>query len=314
MGVLIMRMKFFALVAMGATALSPIMSTAAFAVATETPEPQGPNGTTLDTMQAQCDILAAAHGSAWNGAVDQSSIQATLISGPTEFLPLDRNIDESSIEGYGTFTPSDTYISGDPYRIGGSVNMFGIQRASAATWSNSRYDYTADFNSTFSYAFNCNLTETVHVPVQGHYVVEPTDQGNEEAGQNSCNAFTALGPTWEHWGQDHAQCDFIVEEPAHDEEEARPDEIGTPVTEAQTDTLPGHEENGGPVEVTGDLFIGQVVVCISPSTTSKKGVPGAWRAQNGYGGEKCTTAYFNEGHWDHGSTESQGTYISVPAV
>jgi hypothetical protein len=293
------------------------MSSQALAVATELPDAQGPGATTLAAMETQCDTLAAGHGAAWSGEVDLASIDATLTAGPTEVLPLDRDIDESSIEGHGTFTPSDPYIAGDPYRIGGSVNMFGIQRASAATWSNSRYDYTADFETTFTYSFNCTMTELVHIPVEGRYVVDPELIGTPqaEAVLQACNAFNDAhdaGADQGFWGNSpQGNCVFEVETPAHDEEQARDDEAGTPVNEIQTDTLQGHEENGGPVEVTGDLFVGQVVVCISP----KKPTPGGtWQTQNGYTGNKCTTTYFNEGHWDHGSQTSNGTYISVPIV
>lgn len=42
------------------------------------------------------------------------------------------------------------------------------------------------------------------------------------------------------------------------------------------------------------MVLGVVVVCISPSSTGKK-LPGEWRQQNGYTGDKCTTAWYNGG-------------------
>ena len=62
------------------------------------------------------------------------------------------------------------------------------------------------------------------------------------------------------------------------------------------------------------MFVGKVVVCISPSKTVKGGVPGAWQNHNGYTGTKCNTAYFNVAPWGGGSQDSNGTYISVPGV
>lgn len=88
----------------GSTALASVVSTSAFAVPTETPSAQGPNGATLSAMQGQCDALAAAHGPAWSGELDLGSISGSLIAGPTE-VGGTRIIDESTIEGHGTFTP-----------------------------------------------------------------------------------------------------------------------------------------------------------------------------------------------------------------
>ncbi len=65
--------------------------------------------------------------------------------------------------------------------------------------------------------------------------------------------------------------------------------------------------------MTGEYHVGQTVICISPSGPTKKGVPGAWRQQNGYTGNKCTTDWFvNHAVWGSGTEGSNGTYISVP--
>ena len=51
----------------------------------------------------------------------------TYVSGPTEIGgEADRNIDQATKVGAGTFTPAHLEILGDPYRNGGSVNMFGV--------------------------------------------------------------------------------------------------------------------------------------------------------------------------------------------
>lgn len=84
---------------------------------------------------------------------------------------------------------------------------------------------------------------------------------------------------------------------------------GSPVTQNQTDTLDGFEANGGPITIGGDIVLGQVVVCISPTRN-----PGTWRVQNGYGGANCNTNYFRTAPWGSGSRTRNGTYISVPPV
>jgi hypothetical protein len=278
----------------------------------EDPVAQGLNSANMIAAQAQCTALAAAHAPlVYTGTLDEGSIVPTLVSGPTEIDPSARV--KSNIVGTGTFTPSHTFIVGNPFRIGGSVNMFGDQFADSGSWSDSTYDFTNDFTSTFSYAFNCDMQETVHVPVQGSYVVDPDAPGDsKDAIRANCDAFTALGPDasqpW--WGTDHAFCDFVTTVAAHDEQQDRPPEAGTPISQDQTDTLSGHENHGGPVEADGGIFhIGQVVICISPS---KPTPGGTWRTQNGYTGNLCTTAYFKIAPFGSGSESSNGTYISVP--
>jgi hypothetical protein len=80
--------------------------------------------------------------------------------------------------------------------------------------------------------------------------------------------------------------------------------------------LLAHEDAGEGFDIGQTVLIGQVVICISPttSTQTKKGVPGTWVAKNGYIGGKCTTAWFNVAPWGAGSQDSHGTYISVPVV
>lgn len=318
-------MKYRALLAATAITFSsfvPVLNAPALADTIPTPTATGPNSTTQAAMDAQCDTLAAVHGAAWHGEVDVGSISSELISGPTEVAGT-RVIDDSSIVGTGTFTPGTTYIQGDPFRIGGSVNMFGDQYATSGSWSDSTYNYTADFTSTFRYSFNCHMSETVTVPAEGIYVIAGDFGDSEAAVRGNCAAFTAQGdndprPDW--WGEPfHGGSDanphcMFQGTAAHEGDEDRPDEAGTPIDEVQTDSLDAFEDHGGPVQANGGPFhIGQVVICISPSTTVKKGVPGAWRQQNGYTGAKCTTDWFkNHAVWGSGTEGSNGTYISVP--
>ena len=345
------KRAILAATAMLATSLNPILTTAAWADTVPTPTADTADQTTLDAMQSQCDALAAAHdvdgigtGDIWSGVVVAGAV--TLVSGPTE-VGGTRVIDQSTVQGSGSFTYGGVSIAGDPYRIGGSVNMFGDQRATEKNWTNSTYNFTADFDSTFAHAFSCNIFQEVYHPavdipghpVEGYYVVHVDEHGNEEGTQNSCDAFTAqapqpplyAAPPW--WGYvdpdptaaDQGQCDFNktadAVESEHQDEYWDPaalvgNEAGTPVNQDQTDSLTAFEDQGGPVTETGDFFVGQTVVCISPTTGTqvKKGVPGTWVAKNGYTGVKCTTAWFNVAPWGGGSQDSNGTYISVPAI
>ena len=57
------------------------------------------------------------------------------------------------------------------------------------------------------------------------------------------------------------------------------------------------------------------MVCISPSTATKK-LPGAWRQQNGYTGDKCTTAWYNGGATVGVPNLNDGSHnwVTVPVV
>lgn len=305
----------------------PVLNSAALAAVTildPAPLPEGPSSATLLAMQDQCDAKAAAHGVAWTGELDESSIVPTLVSGPTEVGTHSiADAIEGTLVGAGTFTPAHVEILGDPYRVGGSVNMFGIQQSVGGHYSASEYDFRADFTSTFSYAFNCLMSEHVIVPAEGIYVVAGDFGESEGAVRGNCAAFTAAGdndPRPEWWGElfhggnpENPHCRFEGTQ-AHEEDQDRPDEAGTPIEEVQTDNLLAHEDAGEGFDTEETLLIGQAVICISPttSTQTKKGVPGTWVAKNGYIGGKCTTAWFNVAPWGAGSQDSNGTYISVP--
>jgi hypothetical protein len=280
----------------------PVLNGSALAAATildPLPDPQGPSAATEAAMEAQCDALALNHGALpdWEGELDQGSITSEIVAGPTEVGTHTFASDGVGEQhGAGIFTPAHIEFTGDPYRNGGSVNMWANADSVGGHYSASTYDFEGEFETTFRYSFDCTITETVHVPVDGHYIIEPEDQGNEEQGQQSCDAFTALGPTWEHWGTDHAQCDFVVDEAAHDDEVVTT-EAGDPIDETQTDTLLAHEDAGEGFDITETVSIGKVLVCISPTTSAqlKKGAPGTWVAMHGYSGEKCTTLWYNTG-------------------
>ena len=213
-----------------------------------------------------------------------------------------------------------------PYRIGGSVNMFGDQVATTKTYSaGSTYLFDRETTMVTNFTFDCELTKKtetwtppVIIPGNDHYIVNPSANGNDDENQQACIAATAHGPTWPQWGEDTQQCLFVDEQdttiPGY--WTAGPDVVTTVSNStSQTDVT---VENGltgtdtTPYVLTGNWFVGQVVICISPSTSTKKGVPGAWRQQNGYTGSNCTTDWFKVAAWGGGSQDSNGTYISVP--
>ncbi len=326
--------KSIAIVAMCATALSPVLSTAALADTIPTPVSTGPSTDTLTEMQDQCTDLAAGYdngnGDRWTGVVIPGS--SALTAGPTE-VEGTRVVDESTIMHAGDYVPAELEIRGDPFRIGGSVNMFGDQWSTAGYWTDSTYNYTADFESTFTYSFACQIGQEVyhpesieHHPAEGMYVIRDDLIGTPQAGAalQACNAFNDAHEAGEEqgfWGTTpQGNCQFEGTQ-AYDETipeywdpavtVATVD--GTPIDEMQTDSLYAFEDHGGRVDVTGEYHVGQVVVCISPSTGgTKKGVPGTWRPQNGYSGEKCTTEWMSVAPWGAGTENSNGTYISVP--
>lgn len=333
-----MNNRFISIVAMCSTTLAPVMATAAYADTIPEPVADAADSATLSAMESQCDALAAGYdtgnGDIWTGTVVAGAV--TKVSGPTE-VGGTRDIDEGSIAYAGSYVPANTEIRGGPFRIGGSVNMFGDQWSTAGYWTDSTYNFTADFTSTFSHAFSCEISQEVyhpayeiHVPAEGVYVVNGDFGDSEAAIRGNCEAFTAQGfpletrPDWWgepfHGGSDaNPHCRFEGTQ-AYDEtvpESWDPPVLrytiaGTPVNQDQTDTLYAFEDHGGPVQVTGEYKIGQVVICISPSKTVKGGVPGAWANHNGYTGDKCTTDWFMVAPWGSGSTTSNGTYISVP--
>lgn len=358
--------KTIALVAMCATAFTPILSTATYADTIPDPVAQH-DGEELAGMEAQCNALAAAAKAAagapaadvWTGEIVVSTGNATRVAGPTE-IDGTREIDLSTVNYAGDYVPSTLEIRGDPFRIGGSVNMFGDQWSTAGYWTDSTYEFNADFRSTFSYAFSCAISmevyhpaEDIFVPADGAYVLNGEFGSSNDAIRGNCVAFTNLGfpistrPDW--WGNPddpifpyrggsangprepaelNYHCKFEGTPSYIDHREEYFDDpvlvtevAGTPIEVPQTDEdVRAFEDHGGRVDVTGEYHVGQVVICISPttSTQTKKGVPGTWVAKNGYelaphSGAKCTTDWFaNFAVWGSGTEGSNGTYISVP--
>jgi hypothetical protein len=315
-----------------AGSFNPVFSTQAWAAVTfpdGTPPPTGPTQDTKDAMQDQCDALALAHGFNWTGTLDEGSIGAGVyVSGPTEVgTHTIADAIEGTLEGAGTFTPAHLEFTSDPYRNGGSVNMWANADAVGGQYSASEYDFEGDFETKYTYAFDCDMTETVISGAEGFYEVAGDFGDSEDAIRANCDAFTALGdndprPKW--WGEpfhggspSNPHCRFVGT-PGTEEEEDRDPESGIPVEETQTDTLIAHEDAGEGFFDSATVSIGKVLVCISPttSTQTKKGAPGTWVFKHGYSGEKCTTTWYNTGAMVDVANLNTGSnnVVTVPVI
>lgn len=311
-----MTKKVLTVAVMCATALSPLVSTPAFAATTvlDTVTAADADGNTLAAMQSQCTALAAAHATnandIWTGTVVEGSVD--LVAGPNEIgshTYAANGVGDRT--GAGTYTAAHKVIEGDPFRNGGSPNMFGIQDSVGGYYSASSYDFEGSFGSTFAHSFSCDISVQVyhaawteHVPADpnGYYTNFDNGHGNghDNSGdgiQGSCAAINGIGYTWPHWGEDTNQCIFngerahdVQHEAYFDDDAFVANEAGTAVNQDQTDTLLAHESAGEGYYDAATVVIGQVVVCISPG---KKG--GTWTQQNGYTGSKCTTAWYDGG-------------------
>lgn len=173
--------------AMAILTINAVTTTPVMAAPTTQPTPATVDATSQAAMQGQCDALASAQPlgqygeDIWTGEVVE--ITQAITSGPTQ-NGLRTIVGE--VRGTGIFTPSGVSIDGQPYRVGGSVNMFGTQIATAAKWSNSEYSYTADFDSTQTISFKCALSvEVYHPPVTRiispeQYVINDDGRGGDD--------------------------------------------------------------------------------------------------------------------------------------
>lgn len=334
--------KIFTAAVMCATALSPIGITPAFAVT--------PSSTTATTMESTC--TSDLGGNATVLLHDGTPAFSTMVenTGSVDGTPIE--VADSRVEtadtrfGTGTVTFTDLAISGRPYRTGGSVNLFGDQVATHKNFSNSEYDFTADYSTLTTFSYACHVSQeteefhpAVHIPGRpalGFYIVDPEliDTPQYNAQLQACNAFNAQAPVAPDykapgfWGRSpQGNCVFQQTDPAIDPVDeleyytpgptlARPDLDTIHMVDETNiaEDVMGHEVNGGPFTLTGNFLAAQVVICISP-----KKLPGIWTTQNGYSGEDlvgpaagCNTPYFKVAPYGGGSQTSNGTYISVP--
>lgn len=321
--------KIFTAAVMCATALSPIMTTSANAAVSNigTPIADAADATTISMMENQCAAAAVLADLDGPGAdTDQYSAEVvdgatTLVSGPNEVgAEGARTIDLSTRVGAGTFRPGVKFIAGNPYRNGGSVNMFGVQQATGGSFSNSTYDFTADFSATFAHGFSCaisvenyNPAVDIHHDAVGVYVVRPSEHGNDDASQRACDALNN-GARDVKFGEDSQQCLFQGTQAFDEHIDAFFDPAvsagtvdGVPVNQDQIDSLSAHESFGSGFQISETVTLGQVVVCISPSSTGTK-LPGAWAMKNGYTGNRCSTAWY-KGTTPYSLSDYAGTNI-----
>lgn len=279
--------KSIALVAMCATALSPILTAPAFAVLSNTatyddPTPTGIASTpTINLAKAECTRLAGLHGpNVWTGTLDQTSFdEGTYVPGSLDVSGAQHQ--EGEATGVGTPVPESVQVVGNPYRVGGSVNMFGSAQVVAAHFPNSEYDFTQDATWDAEYTFTCKMAEVIPQDLGIHEWIGP-DQA--DGGREACEDTTAH--PYDNRG---AQCVFKVTIPKGTY--ARDDEEGSVIQIGELGTVEGHETMGPSIPVVDDGDLPgpvQVVVCISPGP---KG--GTWKKQNGYNGDKCTTVWYN---------------------
>jgi hypothetical protein len=327
-----------------AVCVAPIPAFAAVTLVDPTPAAD-PGSVVLPGMQATCDAAAAVHdidgagGDLWSGQVVLGPV--TLAAGPVETGT--HSITDAipgTLVGAGTFTPAHVEILGDPYRNGGSVNMFGIKQAVGGHYSASTYDFMGTFKTTYTHAFSCDIFKALYHPAVdifhpavGIYVIAGDFGDSEDAVRGNCAAFTAQGsdptnlPTW--WGDpfhggsdDNPHCKFQGTPAYTEHHDAYNDppalqgnEPQTAVSVDQTNVLRAHEDAGAGFDTSATLIIGQVVVCISPSKTGTK-LPGAWAKQNGYTGDKCTTDWYNGGATVGVPNLNDGSHnwVTVPVI
>ena len=338
--------KMAAAAALVATSFSPALMAPAFASVTASP------GSLQSGTETSMNAVCAAHLATLGGgtlhdgsavysvalAVGDSTAGAATEAGPRTLLP-------GSQFGAGSSTLSGPYsIQGQPYRTGGSVNMFGDQYAGQKNWSASEYDFTADYAYVTTFSYSCNVTEHTEItvpgelipgavipghPVEGYYwnsSEHPNGPGGDHKPQLGCNG---LNPSVPWWGEDspNGQCVFVktgdavadsnepdvqlpdTYTPGPDVDHPELSLLNQSIDQNDSANFQDHEFNGPAIFELGSFFSSQVVVCISP-----KKLPGIWTTQNGYTGTSCNTAYFNIAPWGSGSQTSKGTYISVPAI
>ena len=332
---------------LAATALlsSSIISSPGYAavtgVTTPSPDPAGLDAPNLAAAGLVCDAAAVTAdldgpdelSDHYAGAVNEGTV--TLKSGPTEVgTEADRTLTSDKTPGIGsTYTPAHREIQGDPYRNGGSVNMFGIQISVGGYYSSSQYDFDASYSTTYTHPYTCDITKqvyhaAVHIegdhhdavfhPAEGHYINCDFGhgQGNDNSGvcedvgqpQGSCAAHNNTGPSFGQWGRDTEQCKFITtaEEyttPAYDDPDTdipaswdEPVAVGN-VAGGSFDQTQTETLSGHEDAGAGYFDAATVtlgqVVVCNSPTVGTTKKPGAWVLKNGYTGTKCTTAWYS---------------------
>ncbi|MGN3974976.1 hypothetical protein [Tsuneonella sp. SYSU-LHT278] len=286
--------KSIALVAVCATALSPIFTTPAYAA--------DPTPSNAAIMQANCaafvttnygPITPSLNSTYYSFEVDFDGVDADPV-----FDPATRVNDETTwtpdLTSARTLNGPDASQSTQLRRNGKSPNIFATDvRASSETWSNNSVEYNIDGTVTTTFTYQCDVTEhewTPPTPARFTYKLKPGSPANDD-----CSRFD---DDFDHpnYGQARGNCVVDTTIPG------APgfftlDDLGlvgafAPIEQTSDPETYGPflDPNAGPHTYFDTNALGHAVVCISPGS---KG--GEWRAQNGYGGlgGACSTATFN---------------------
>jgi hypothetical protein len=163
------------LAVLGCSALALTISSAANAFTLGTadiddPVPTGASAATEVLMQAACTAKAAAHGSNWSGTLDASSIDdGTYNSGSA--ASAGAQISKDNFQGIGNPIPTQVVVATNPFRNGGSVNMFGMAHVVAAHYADSTYDFQQSFTWSSTYTFTCDMA--ILIPTGYHHWTGP---------------------------------------------------------------------------------------------------------------------------------------------
>jgi hypothetical protein len=294
-----------ALIAACATALSPIVSSPAFAA--------DPTATNAATMDANCAAYVHANlGSTTESADSTYFGYEVQITGATDAAP--QVVPGSRINDDTTWTPDTTSIhklygpdasqSTHLTRNGKSPNIFATDvKASSESWSNNSVEYTVETTVTTTFTYQCDVTKYAWTPP-----VAPTAPSGAiydykhkiNPGNNDCDKYDGAV----YYGQTKGNCvlDSVTYSiPGTDGEEGYFTDVplglvGTFDTISQT----SDPERGDPIVDPAAGFhryyatdaLGSAVVCNSPGS---KG--GTWTPQNMYTGLSpqlpCSSATFN---------------------
>ncbi|HVM22758.1 MAG TPA: hypothetical protein VM308_05585 [Sphingomicrobium sp.] len=262
------------------------------AMATPIPVSSAPD---INTAQAECERQAPP--TATNKVVAHTGSPA-MVTGATSDTGNHTDANRRGDPASDRIWYSGAMLKGEVGRHGGSPNMFSAVAYDTKHYSNTLVDRTFETTRTDTYNFDCEKLKLVMREIhdggskgnngKGNCVGDPSvvvdpprvvdlrgpGKGAERSNENSaCNrGGVSIVPVWVPDGEFPIAFAHTV--------------LGSrgPVVTRLNEQF---DEREGPY----DIFT-SVVVCISPSSSTKKGNPGEWRAQNGYSGANCNTAYY----------------------
>ena len=249
-----------------------------------------PSSSAPTQQDAQNHCNATVSGVTWRSNAGMLSAASQGPENRTNFQN-DETTRVPDTDGPSTLDPP-VIAPNSQHRNGGSPNIFGTQRFGGITYHFSFVEQTYDFSRTDTYNFTCTSQEfvkvgeeTVEDPTAGEFpgLGECTGKPGNNTGQGQTNSNERSrckrGGTniidiydWVNRTTDSHAFTLLVTGSGR-----------TPPQRQQVD-----------VRVPGP-FERNVVICISPSSTTKKGNPGEWRQQNNYLGECSTELFYSLG-------------------